>query len=329
VVAEVAQAHDGSLGAAHAYIDAVALTGAQAIKFQTHFAAEESTVEEPWRVRFSKQDATRYDYWKRMEFNEDQWAGLAKHAREKGLIFLSSPFSLRAVALLESLGIPAWKIASGEVSNPQLLDRVASTGKPVLLSSGLSGWDELDAAVARVRRAGAPIAVLQATTAYPCPPERLGLNLVDELRRRYRCPVGLSDHSATIYAGLAAVAMGAHLLEVHVVFSRDCFGPDTGASLTLSELADLVRGTQFLHRALVHPLDKEKEAASQAEIKRLFSKSVVAARNLHAGELLTDVDLALKKPGTGIPAARMCTVLGRRLVRDVPINSQIREDDLA
>src|SRR5215467_15257875 len=147
IVAEVAQAHDGSLGTAHAFIDACARAGADAIKFQTHIASAESTPGEPWRVKFSRQDASRYDYWKRMEFTAEQWRGLAEHANERGLIFLSSAFSFAAVELLERLGMSAWKVGAGEVTNLPLLERMARTGKPVLLSSGMSTWAELDAAV--------------------------------------------------------------------------------------------------------------------------------------------------------------------------------------
>jgi N-acetylneuraminate synthase len=123
VIGEVALTHDGSLGLAHAFIDAIAAAGADAVKFQTHIAAAESTPAEPFRVPFSRQDASRYDYWKRMEFTEDQWRGLAAHALERGLVFLSSPFSLEAVDLLQRIGMPLWKIASGETSNALLLDR--------------------------------------------------------------------------------------------------------------------------------------------------------------------------------------------------------------
>ena len=147
VIAEIAQAHDGSLGTAHAYIDAVSAAGADAIKFQTHIAAAESTPEEPWRVKFSQQDKTRYDYWKRMEFTEEQWAALREHANESGLIFLSSPFSIEAVDLLTRVGVPAWKVASGEVNNTVMLDHMAQTGLPILLSTGMSPFSEIDKAV--------------------------------------------------------------------------------------------------------------------------------------------------------------------------------------
>ncbi len=329
VVAEVAQNHDGSLGAAHAYIDAAAAAGAHAVKFQTHIAAAESTPQEPWRVRFSRQDETRYDYWKRMEFSEAQWAGLAAHAQERGLGFLSSPFSPEAVELLERVGVPAWKVGAGEVTNLPMLELMAATGKPVILSSGMSPWSDLDAATGLLRRRGVLFAVLQCTTAYPCPPERLGLNVMREIRERYDCPTGLSDHSGTIYAGLAAAALGASLIEVHVTFSRECFGPDVPASITTSELASLVEGVRFIGQALAHPADKGAMAEELSEMRQVFGKSVVATRDLPAGHRLEAGDLACRKPGTGIPAARLAEVSGRRLSRPVSANTLLREDDLA
>ncbi|MGD9722084.1 MAG: N-acetylneuraminate synthase family protein [Pirellulales bacterium] len=327
IIAEVAQAHDGSLGTAHAYIDAVASAGADAVKFQTHIAAAESTPGEPFRVKFSPQDATRYDYWRRMEFSEPQWQGLADHARDRGLVFLSTPFSFEAVELLDRLHVPAWKVGSGEVTNLPMLERMASTGRPVLISSGMASWEELDQAVAAVTGKGAPAAVLQCTTAYPCPPEKIGLNVLAELRTRYACPVGLSDHSGTIYASLAAVALGVDLLEVHVVLSRESFGPDVKASVTTAELAQLVTGVRFVEQALAAPLDKQQLAGEMTELKAMFAKSIVAARDLPLGHRLELADVALKKPGTGIPPARLPELVGRRLARAVTADKLLAEDD--
>lgn len=327
IVAEVAQAHDGSLGTAHAYIDAAAQAGADAIKFQTHIASAESTPGEPWRVKFSRQDATRYDYWRRMEFTEEQWFGLATHAEERGLIFLSSAFSFEAVDLLERVGVPAWKVGAGETSNIPLLEKMAETGKPVILSSGMSGWEELDAAVNCVRSNGAPVAVLQCTTAYPCPPEKLGLNVIGELRQRYNCPVGLSDHSGTVYAGFAAATLGANIIEVHITLSRKGFGPDVPASITPKGLKQLIAGVRFIERALMNPVDKQAMAESFTELRQVFGKSIVAARALPAGHSLTIADLAFKKPGTGIPAARYREVLNRQLRRAVAADTLFSEED--
>src|SRR5262245_9697867 len=221
VIGEIAQAHDGSLGLAHAYIDAIASAGADAVKFQTHIAAAESTPAEPWRVKFSLQDETRYDYWRRMEFTEAQWAGLRRHADERGLLFLSSPFSVEAVELLKRVGVAAWKVASGELANPVIFDAIGDTGRPVLLSTGMSPMSEIDAAVSRVREKRLPLAVMQCTTAYPCPPEKIGLNLLETFRDRYGSAVGLSDHSGTIYPSLAAATLGSEVVEVHVTMSRE------------------------------------------------------------------------------------------------------------
>jgi len=329
VIGEVAQAHDGSLGLAHAFIDAIAAAGADAVKFQTHLAAAESTPAEPWRVRFSPRDETRYEYWKRMEFSEDEWRALARHAVERGLAFISSPFSLEAVDLLERVGLAAWKVASGEVASLSMLDRMLQNGRPVILSSGMSGLAETDAAAARVTRAGVPLAVLQCTTAYPCPPERIGLNMLSVYRDRYRCAVGLSDHSGTIYPGLAAAALACDVLEVHVTLSREMFGPDVAASVTTLELAQLVEGVRFVERMLEHPVDKDAAAKAAAPLRDLFTKSVVARRPLRAGTVLCEEDLAAKKPGTGIPGRRLPALVGRRLLRDIEPDELLGEEDLA
>lgn len=328
IIAEVAMAHDGSLGMAHAFVDAVARTGADAIKFQTHIASAESTPDEPFRVHFSRQDPTRYDYWKRTEFTAAQWRGLADHARERDLLFLSSPFSEEAVALLEDVGVPAWKIGSGEISNDLLLRRAARGGLPVLLSSGMSGLAELDRAVSLVRTAGAPVGVFQCTSEYPCPAERVGLEQIAALAARYHCPAGLSDHSGTVWAGLGAVALGASMLEVHVTLSRDAFGPDVVASVTVEELARLLEGVRFLERAVGATVDKDAAAARLDGMRAIFTKSLVARRPLPAGTVLSAGDVAAKKPGTGLPPAALETLVGRRLRRALEPDEQLRLEDL-
>jgi N,N'-diacetyllegionaminate synthase len=329
IIGEVAQAHDGSLGLAHTFIDAIAAAGADAVKFQTHIAAAESTPAEPWRVRFSPQDESRYDYWRRMEFTEEQWHGLARHARDRGLLFLSSPFSVEAVGLLRRIEVAAWKIPSGEVSNPALLEPILDSGLPVLLSTGMSGLGEIDAAVERIRARGVPLAVLQCTSVYPCPPERIGLNLLAELAKRYGCPVGLSDHSGTIYPGLAAATLGATVVEVHVTLSREMFGPDVPASVTTMELRQLVDGVRFIERMLASPVDKDAAAIDLLPLRRIFTKSVVARVDLPAGTLLAEEHLAARKPGSGIPAGRLPTLIGSRLLRPVRAGEQLQPSDVA
>jgi N,N'-diacetyllegionaminate synthase len=327
IVGEVAQAHDGSLGMAHAFIDAISSAGADGIKFQTHIAAAESTPNEPWRVRFSRQDATRFDYWKRMQFTEEQWQGLRQHAEERNLTFLSSPFSLEAVDLLMRVGVPAWKVASGEVCNFPMLDRMIATGLPIILSSGMSPVAEIDAAVKRVQAKRLSLTVMQCTSAYPCPPEKIGLNMIPFFRSRYNCSVGLADHSGTIYPGLAAVTIGIDMLEVHVTLSREMFGPDVVASITTRELRQLVEGIRFIER-MNHPVDKDMLSAEMVPLRDLFTKSVVTRVDLPAGTVLLEEHLTAKKPGTGIPASRLSAVIGQSLRHAVKADQLLKESDL-
>ena len=328
IIGEVAQAHDGSLGMAHAFIDAIAHAGVDAVKFQTHIAAAESTPSESWRVRFSPQDTTRYGYWKRMEFTEEQWRGLKEHAEEQGLMFLSSPFSIEAVELLKRVGVAGWKIASGEVSNISMLERMAETGLPFLLSTGMSPISEIDEAVAKIRKRDVPLTVLQCTSMYPTPPEEVGLNMILFFRERYKCAVGLSDHSGSIYPGLAAATLGIEVLEVHVTLSREMFGPDVSASVTTEELRQLVEGVRFIERMKATPVEKDEVANELKSMRELFTKSVVARIDLKSGTVLQEEHLTLKKPAKGLPAGRMHELIGRRLKRDVRIDDFLTEDDV-
>ncbi|MCZ6594528.1 MAG: N-acetylneuraminate synthase family protein [Bacteroidetes bacterium] len=328
IIGEIAQAHDGSLGLAHAYIDAIAAVGADAVKFQTHIAEAESTPAETWRVKFSLQDETRYDYWKRMEFTEEQWIGLKKHCDEKDLLFLSSAFSFEAVDLLSKLGMQAWKIASGETTNSPLLDKIIETKKTILLSTGMSSIDEIDTLVGKIRLNNITFAVLQCTSAYPCPPEKIGLNLIPYFRDRYNCAVGISDHSGTIYPGLAAATLGVEIIEVHVTLSKEMFGPDVPASITTSELKQLVEGVRFNEKMNLYPVDKDVLFKDMGKMRDLFNKSIVAKTNLTAGTVMKEKHLALKKPGTGIPPARLPELLGRRLLVNLNKNDFLSEEVL-
>lgn len=328
VIAEVAQAHDGSLGTAHAFVDVAARAGADAIKFQTHIASAESTPHEPWRVKFSRQDANRYDYWKRMEFPESAWVELRAHAHERGLAFLSSAFSLEAVALLRRVGVDAWKIASGETRSFELLDAMAETRIPVLLSTGMSHWAEIDTAVAAVKAHDLPLTVMQCTSKYPTPPESVGLNVMAEMRSRYGTPVGLSDHSGTIWPGVAAAAQGADVIEVHVALSKQAFGPDVAASVDPVGLGQLVEGVRYINDAMANPVDKDGMAEELQGLRKLFMKSVVVRRPLSAGHVLKATDLIAKKPGSGIPAGQLQALVGRRVVHDLPVDHLVRGEDL-
>ena len=328
IVMEVAQAHDGSLGTAHTFIDVAAEAGVDAVKFQTHIAEAESTRREMFRVKFSYQDATRFSYWKRMEFTEGQWRDLYDHANKKELIFFSSPFSLEAVELLERIGVPAWKVGSGEVENTLLLEEMIKTGKPILLSSGMSSWEELDRVVEMIKAADVPMMVYQCTSHYPCKPEDVGLGLIKIMRERYGAPVGLSDHSGTIYPGIAAVALGAASVEVHITLSPSAFGPDVPASLTPEELKQMVGGIRMVEASVRSIPDKDTIAEDMVEMKKIFGRSVVTRIPVSRGTILTMEHLTLKKPGGGIPPYGLASLIDRKVKRDLDMDTFISEEDL-
>jgi N,N'-diacetyllegionaminate synthase len=328
LAAEVGLAHEGSLGLAHKFIDAVATTGADAVKFQTHIAEAESSPEEKFRVSFSYEDATRFDYWKRTAFTVEQWAGLKKHAEEKGLVFLSSPFSLEAVELLETIGIAAWKIASGELGSRRMLEQIAATGKPIIASTGMSSWDEvneLHTTLARI--APARHTILQCTTEYPTPSTHVGMNIFDDYRSRLQCPVGISDHSGTIWPAIIAASRGARFIEVHVTLSPHMFGPDIASSLTVEKLTELSQGLDFVHGMLQNPIDKDALATQKAPLKKLFGKSALALEPLRAGEIVHDRVIAFRKPGIGLSEAEFDALTGRKLTKNISSGTFLKTED--
>lgn len=324
VIAEVGSVHDGSFGNALRLIDACAAAGVHVVKFQTHIAAAETLKDAPMPPYFKGEP--RFEYFERTGFSEAKWRTLASHCKEKGVGFLSSPFSIEAVDLLEKVGVDAFKIASGEVTNLPMLDHIASTGKPVLLSSGMSDWAELDAAVAVLKRGG-PLMIMQCATAYPCPPEQVGLNVIAEMRARYGVPVGYSDHTFGPAAAMAAVARGAVAVEKHFTFSRAMYGSDAANATEPDEFRDLVRWLGQIWRMVDHPVDKN-DTTAYADMKRIFEKSVVAARPIPAGKTIEAADLAYKKPGDGISASRWREVIGRVAARAMAPEHKLGPQDL-
>ena len=328
IIAEIAQAHDGSLGIAHSYIDALATAGVDAVKFQTHIAEAESSAFEPFRVKFSYEDNTRFDYWKRMEFSEEQWVGLKEHCDKVNIEFISSPFSNQAVDLLERVGVKRYKIGSGEITNYLLLEKVSRTKKPVILSSGMSSLTEIESSLSFLEGRGSDVSLLQCTTAYPTIPKEWGLNVLKEFKHRFSCPVGFSDHSGDIYACLAATAMGADILEFHVVFDHEMFGPDAKASLTPKQIRQLVKGVRQIETSLSTPVDKS-DTQKFEPLKMMFGKSLAVNKNLPNGHTLSFDDLEAKKPGDrGIAAREYHSIIGRQLKRKKVAFEFLTADDL-
>lgn len=324
IIAEIGSVHDGSFGNAIQLIKAAAECGADVVKFQTHIAEAETLKNAPLPPYFKGEP--RYEYFKRTGFDEGQWKGLKDECEANNVMFLSSPFSLEAVDLLEKIGADMYKVPSGETTNTPLLERLASTGKPVMLSTGMSDWSEIDRAI-NILKTGGPLIVMQCTSEYPTPPERVGLNVIQEIMQMYDCIPGFSDHTMGCAASFAAAALGANVIEKHFTFSRLMYGSDAKNSMEPDEFKTFCNGLKDIWKMLEHPVDKNDISRFQ-EMKKIFEKSIVTARHLKKGHLLTRDDLAFKKPGDGIPASEWENITGKRLLKDLEANVKIKQEDL-
>lgn len=324
VIAEIGSVHDGSFGNALKLIDLAKECGADAVKFQTHIAEAETIRNAPQPPHFTGEP--RFEYFVRTGFSLPQWKALKAHCDKLKIEFLSSPFSVEAVELLEKVGMKRYKIPSGEITNIPMLKRIAKTGRQVILSSGMSSLKELDDAVKTIRKLHRDIIILQCTSEYPCPYDQVGLNVLEEMKKRYKCPVGLSDHTLTTYAPFAAVSLGASVIEKHLTFSRKMYGSDAKHSLEPSEFTDMVKGIRAIEAMLASKL--VKDAKRMTKMKEIFEKSVVSVCAIKKGTVITETMIAVKKPGTGIPARKFDEVLGRKAKRDIAVDSVLQQTDL-
>jgi len=328
IIGEIAGAHDGSFMFAQAHIDAVAQAGCDAVKFQLHFAEAESTPDEAFRVPIPGY-ATRQEYWKKTGFPEARWRELARYAEAKGLIFMASAFSIPAVEMLERLEVPVHKVSSGETANLPLIERMAATGKPIILSTGMSGWSEIDTAMARIAAHGVPCALTQCVTQYPTPAERVGLNVMAAYRDRYGGFAGLSDHSGTIFPAVAGAYIGMDVLEVHVRLGANMPGPDAPASLDPAALALLVQGVRFAEVMRGNPVEKDALAREFSPLRELFQQAIYVRVAVAQGEPILESGIEFRKPLKGLPAARWDDVIGRPAARDLTAGCFLQEEDIA
>lgn len=311
LIAEIGQAHDGSLGNLLAMVSKLCSLRVDTIKVQHHIADAESSEYEQFRKKFSVQDSTRMDYWRRMEIPLPVMREIKAMIEAAGKQFLCTPFSLRAVDELENLGVDAYKIGSADVGNRLMLRRIAETGKPVIISSGTKDEAAMDAAIELLRPAAASLTIMHCTSAYPTPLAIVDLQGIDRLRARYGLPVGLSDHSGQIWPTVFALAHGASHAEVHFTWNREQFGPDATSSLTPAEfetLADAIAAWKSTHTAVNDPA----VGVELEHIRTVFSRSVKLRQPLAAGELVTLSHLECFKPsGIGIDTQSAETLIGR------------------
>ncbi len=329
IIAEIGNTHEGSLGLAKQFIKAAAECGVNAVKLQTHMFDCESLLSAPNPPYFK--DESRKEYFDRTAFSLDQWKELKRFTEEEMKVdFFSSPFSLEAIDLLSEVGVDTLKIPSGEVNNIPLLEKAAKSGKRVILSSGMSSWEELDEAVTTLQENGcADLVVLQCTSEYPCPPEESGLNVLAELRARYKnIQVGYSDHTMGIAVPLAAVVLGATVVEKHFTLSQKMYGSDAKNSTEPEEFKRLVTEIRNTEKALSNNVDKDEKVKALGQMKLTFEKSVVTATDLTEGRVIEFDDLAFKKPGDGIPAREYKKVIGKTLTKNISKDQKLTWENL-
>lgn len=325
IVAEVGINHNGDPALARQLIDHAAGAGADAVKFQTFTSAALVSREAPkaaYQLEATSAAESQREMLARLELGPAEHAELLQHCAKRGVLFFSSAFDEASVDALDALGVPLFKVPSGEITNHGFLRHVASKGKPVILSTGMSTLDEVAAAITAIWEGGdPPLALLHCVSAYPAPVDEMNLRAMDTLRERFGLPVGLSDHTLGVEIAIAAVARGAAIVEKHVTLDKRLPGPDHRASLEPEELRGLVRAIRTVEAALG---DGEKRPTrSEADTRRVARKSLVAARAIGAGQRLTADLVTIKRPGTGISPAELQRALGRTVVRDLAADEVI------
>lgn len=331
VIAEAGVNHNGDVALAHQLIDAAADAAVDAIKFQTFDAdclAAPRALKADYQLQPIRPGESQLEMLRRLELPRDAYPGLILHAQEKNLIFLSSPFDEASSDYLERLGLSAFKIPSGEVTNLPFLRHIARKGRPLLVSTGMCHLGEVVQAMEEIQQCGdPPIALLHCVSCYPTVPEDCNLLAMQTLRAQFGVPVGWSDHTLGTSITIAAVALGASLLEKHLTLDKNMEGPDHQISLQSSEFKSLVISIREVESALgdgiKRPARRERNTAIAAR------KSLCASRDLSQGEILRQEDLVARRPGDGISPARWNDLIGRKLTRPRKTGESVQESDLA
>lgn len=322
IIAEVGINHNGDISLAKKMIKEASKAGADAIKFQTHIADKEM-IETSITADYIGESI--FDLIKRMELSKDDHIELIDYSNQNGIIFLSTPFSKEAVDLLSELGLPAFKIGSGELTNLPLIEYIAKKKKPIILSTGMSSLDEIKESVNLIKKYNDKLILMQCTSTYPTKYEDVNLGAIRILKDKFNTLVGLSDHSIGIYTSLGAVALGACVIEKHFTLSRDLPGPDQKASIEPDELADLVIGANAIFRALG---SNKKVIDDELPVQQFARESVVSTVSIPKGTIIKKEMVWVKRPGTGIPAKYLNNIIGKIATKNIDKNNVIKFEDI-
>ena len=322
VIAEAGINHNGDPTLAAELLDAAAAAGADAFKIQTHVPEHEMLRGGSTAAYVGE---SLFDLLTRTALSREAHVELRDRAAKRGIVFLSTPFSREAADFLESIGVPAFKTGSGELTNIPLQQHIARKHRPMIISTGMSTPEEIDRTVQSVRAERTPFALMHCTSTYPTPYEHVQLGCINWLQELYGVPVGFSDHTLGGYMALAAVASGAALFEKHFTTSRSLPGPDQQGSMEPRELEDLVKGIRAIERARG---STKKIQPGEQDVRNMAHHSVVSIRDIAAGATIAAGDVWAKRPGTGIPARQLGEIVGRKAKRAIAKDRLISWDDL-
>ncbi|MDD2997581.1 MAG: N-acetylneuraminate synthase [Candidatus Riflebacteria bacterium] len=326
IIAEAGSNHNRDLENAKKLIDVAAEAGADAVKFQIFSAEAIYSKKTPMASYLKKEGLVKdneslWDLIKRIETPREWLPELMAYCRSRNIIFLATPFDLSAVAELESIGIEAYKVASFEITHLPMLKKISATGKPIILSTGMASLEDIEVAMAAIKSGGSSeVVLLHCAIAYPPKFEDINLRAMDTMNMAFQVPVGFSDHTMGYVTDVAAVARGACIIEKHFTLSRTQEGPDHPFSLEPNELKEMIKAIRQTEKALGTPLKRHTEAEN--ELYCLARRSLVAARNIPAGTVITEDMLAVKRPGYGVAVRHMYIVVGR------VARQNIEEDDI-
>lgn len=328
VLSEIGQAHEGSFEIACSLLELAKASGADGIKCQIHIAEYESTLDEEFRPGVGARDENRYEYWRRTALSLEAWGQLRQLARELDLLFIPSVFSTHTASLVEELEVDAWKIGSAEALHPWFLEHIKSMGQPIIASTGLSLWSDIENTVQTFEGFTPEFALLQCTSRYPTPLAEVGVGLMERMGAEFHIPVGLSDHSGTLSSAIYALSRGASIVEVHVTPHRGLRGFDATSSLTFEELRSLVSFRDDLLVLRGQSASKDDVSSSLEELRTIFGRSVAPVHEIKKGTVIEQSMLALKKPGGGFPHDFIPQLVGMTAARNLSPAKLIKKDDL-
>ena len=328
VIAEAGVNHNGQVNLAKKMIDAAKKAGVDAVKFQV-FNAEEMVTKTAEKAAYQKGvgGKSQYEMLKELELTEDEFKQLATYSKRKNIIFLASAFDRKSVDLLDELNVPAFKIPSGEITNFPLLERIAKKRKPIILSTGMSTLQEVKDALDVLRKGGARnIVLLHCVSAYPAEVREVNLRAMRALKRRFKLPVGLSDHTLGITVPIAAAALGAAVIEKHFTLNKKLPGPDHKASLEPSEFREMVARIREVEKTLGNGI--KRPTKSEEAIKKVVRRSIVARVNIPIGTVIAEDMLDIKRPGTGLEPKYLEKVIGKSAKKNIRVDELITFEKL-